>query len=80
MDNQYLWIDAADFEERGEWILDTQFSHLMGSPYLLAVMSPGVPVEDAVTTAQWKGGNKARIWVRTKNWYYPYAPAFLTFR
>ena len=32
MDNQYLWIDAADFEERGEWILDTQFSHLMGSP------------------------------------------------
>ena len=74
MDNQYLWIDATDFENRGEWVLDTQFSHLMGSPYLLAVMSPGVPVEDAVATAQWQGGSKARVWVRTKNWYYPYAP------
>ena len=74
MENKYLWIDAADFQDRGEWALDTQFVHLMGSPYLLAVMSPGIPVADAKTTAKWEGGKMARVWVRTKNWYYPYAP------
>lgn len=74
MENRYLWIDAADFLDKGEWVLDTQFAHLMGSPYLLAVMSPGTPVADARTTVNWNGGRMARVWVRTKNWYYPYAP------
>ena len=74
MENKYLWIDAADFQNKGEWVLDTQFVHLMGSPYLLAVKAPGIPVEDAVTKVQWTGGKMVRAWVRTKNWYYPYAP------
>ena len=74
MENRYLWIDAADFRDKGEWVLDTQFVHLMGSPYLLAVMSPGTPVADACTTVNWNGRKMARVWVRTKNWYYPYAP------
>ena len=26
-----IWIDAAEFTERGGWKLDTQFAHLMGS-------------------------------------------------
>ena len=74
MENKYLWIDAADFQNKGEWVLDTQFVHLMGSPYLLAVKAPGIPVEDANTKVQWTGGKMVRAWVRTKNWYYPYAP------
>ena len=44
MENKFLWIDADDFQNKGEWVLDTQFAHLMGSPYLLAVHSPGTPV------------------------------------
>ena len=74
MENKYLWIDAEDFQDKGEWVLDTQFAHLMGSPYLLAVMSPGVPVKDAKATVKWEGDKMARVWVRTKNWYFPYSP------
>ncbi len=74
MKNQYLWIDATDFQDRGEWLLDTQFTHLMGSPYLLACFHPGVPVADATVKTTWEGQKMARIWVRTKNWYHPYAP------
>ena len=29
-----LWIDATDFESAGGWKLDTQFVHLMGTPYI----------------------------------------------
>lgn len=42
-----VWIDAADFQDAGQWKLDTQFAHLCGSPYLLACHTPGVPVRDA---------------------------------
>ncbi len=74
MDNKFLWIDSTDFEQKGEWVLDTQFVHLMGSPYLLAVEAPGVPVADATIKANWQGDKMVRVWVRTKNWYFPYAP------
>ena len=43
-----IWIEAADFQNAGQWKLDTQFTHLCGSPYLLACHTPGVPVRDAV--------------------------------
>ncbi|MCQ2445807.1 MAG: FAD-dependent oxidoreductase [Clostridia bacterium] len=67
------WIDAADFSPRGEWKLDTQFTHLMGSPYLLACHEPGRPCADATARFCWNGG-KARLWVRTRNWYHPDSP------
>lgn len=74
LENKYLWIDATDFEQKGEWVLDTQFVHLMGSPYLLACETPGKPVADATVKAKWEGGKMVRVWVRTKNWYFPYTP------
>jgi len=74
MEKQYLWIDAADFQDKGGWSLDTQFAHLMGSPYLLACQAPGVPVEDAIYQGMWNGSDRIRVWARTKNWYFPYAP------
>lgn len=74
MENTFLWIDSTDFKEKGEWVLDTQFTHLMGSPYLLACQTPGKPVKDATVKAKWEGEKMARVWVRTKNWYFPYAP------
>ena len=55
MDNKYLWLDAADFQDKGEWVLDTQFAHLMGSPYLLACFKPGTPVADATAKTTWDG-------------------------
>ncbi|NCC83002.1 MAG: FAD-dependent oxidoreductase [Clostridia bacterium] len=77
-DESALWLDAADFENFGEWQLDTQFTHLMGSAYLLACKSPGVPVQDAGTRFTLAKAGCYRVWVRTKNWYYPASPG--TFR
>lgn len=74
MDKKYLWLDAADFQDKGEWVLDTQFAHLMGSPYLLACFKPGTPVANATAKTTWDGEKHARVWVRTKNWFHPYAP------
>ena len=74
MKQNYVWLDSTDFKELGGWALDSQFSRLMGSPYLLAIEQPGVPVDDAKIDFEWKGEKKARVWVRTKNWYFPYAP------
>ena len=31
----FLWIEAEDFAERGDWQVDTQFTHKMGSAYLI---------------------------------------------
>ena len=69
-----IWIDAVDFTERGQWKLDTQFTHLCGSPYLLACHTPGVPVEDARYTVSLPEGGMVRVWARTKNWFLPDAP------
>ena len=43
------WIDTLDFQDHGQWKVDTQFTHLMGSSYLLACHTPGKPVQDATT-------------------------------
>ena len=50
MTNTY-WIDAAEFAEKGGWKEDSQFTHLMGSAYLIAADKPGIPVEDAILPA-----------------------------
>ena len=70
----YIWIDSIDFKDRGQWKLDTQFSHLMGSSYLLACHQPGVPVEDAKAEFDVPEEGLYKVWVRTRNWYHPYSP------
>ncbi|MBR0085509.1 MAG: hypothetical protein IJL97_03060, partial [Lachnospiraceae bacterium] len=44
----YLWLEAESFAYYGAWRLDTQFTHKMGSAYLIA---PGVckPISSART-------------------------------
>lgn len=69
-----IWLDAADFIERGQWKLDSQFTHLCGSPYLLACHTPGVPVGDARCFIDILEKTTVRVWARTKNWYMPDAP------
>ena len=44
-----ILIEAESFDDLGGWKLDTQFIHIMGSPYLLA-HGLGKPVAPAHTT------------------------------
>ena len=60
-------IEAESFEAPGGWKLDTQFVHIMGSPYLLA-HGLGRPVEPARTTITLPEPGRWYVWVRTKNW------------
>ena len=62
-----LLIEAESFDDPGGWKLDTQFLHVMGSPYLLA-HGLGQPVDDAVTTVAIPEPGTYRVWVRTKDW------------
>ncbi|MBL9189204.1 MAG: FAD-dependent oxidoreductase [Opitutaceae bacterium] len=62
-----LLVEAENFSARGGWSLDTQFIHLMGSPYLLA-HGLGTPVADATTTVNFPATGTYRVWVRTKDW------------
>lgn len=68
-----LWIEAEGFEDYGDWRIDTQFTHKMGSAYLIA---PGVgkPIGSAKTKVAIPRSGKWRLWVRTKDWLPEYSP------
>lgn len=72
------WIDAVDFTEKGGWKEDSQFVHLMGSPYLIAADKPGEPVENAKVTVDIAEAGTYRIWVRDRNWLRPHDPGIFT--
>ena len=63
-------VEAESFAQPGGWVLDTQFIHIMGSPYLLA-HGLGQPVDDATTTVRFPSTGEYRVWVRTKDWVAP---------
>jgi hypothetical protein len=69
----FLWVEAEDFADYGEWRLDTQFVHKMGSAYLLA---GGVckPIKDAATEVQVPQAGSYRVWARTRNWLKDFSP------
>src|SRR5687768_12002406 len=60
-------VEAESFNQPGGWLLDTQFVHIMGSPYLLA-HGLGKPVQDATTTIKLPSPGTYKVWVRTKDW------------
>ena len=62
-----MLIEAESFTDRGGWVVDQQFVHSVGSPYLLA-HGMGSPVKDAVTSVNVPVTGAYRVWVRTKNW------------
>src|SRR3954466_649391 len=64
--NQLL-VEAESFQDRGGWVLDTQFIEIMGSPYLLA-HGLGQPVKDATTTVKFSSTGQYHVYVRTKDW------------
>jgi FAD-dependent oxidoreductase family protein len=62
-----IFVEAETFENLGGWSLDTAFTHIVGSPYLLA-HGLGHPVADATTKISAPAAGKYRVWVRTKDW------------
>ncbi len=62
----YLYVDAEDFDDYGTWRMDTQFVHLMGSPFLMAT-GIGRPVKDAITTINVPKAGRYHFWVRARN-------------
>ncbi|HEV7869443.1 MAG TPA: NADH-dependent oxidoreductase, partial [Chthoniobacteraceae bacterium] len=62
-----LFVEAESFQQQGGWVLDTQFIHIMGSPYLMA-HGLGTPVQDATTSVTFPSTGKYHVWVRTKDW------------
>lgn len=75
---QTIWIDAAEFENLGEWKKESQFVRSMGQTYLIALKKPGVPVKDASTSFYVEEDGIYRFHVRTKNWKFPEAPGQFT--
>ena len=65
--NQELLIEAEEFDDYGGWVLDSQFDHEMGSPYLLA-HGYGRPVADATTSVRINESGSYDVWVRAKDW------------
>jgi hypothetical protein len=66
-----LFVEAEGFEKLGGWSLDTAFTQIVGSPYLLA-HGLGKPVSDATTTVKVATAGNYRVWVRTKDWVAPW--------
>lgn len=64
---QGILLEAEAFDDFGGWVLDSQFDHEMGSPYLLA-HGLGQPVSDASTVIDVSEAGSYHVWVRTKDW------------
>ena len=62
-----VFIEAESLASHGGWKLDTVFTNLVGSPYLLA-HGLGKPVGDATGTVRIPAAGEYRVWVRTKDW------------
>lgn len=70
-------IDAADFDERGGWVLDTQFVQFTGTACLVAA-GIGRPVADAVARLSLAQGGTYRLWVYCRNWIPEHSPGTFT--
>ena len=68
-----ILVEAEDFKDRGAWRVDTQFTHEMGSAYLLAA---GVlkPIGAAKTRVEMPSAGRWHAWVRTRDWLPTHSP------
>jgi hypothetical protein len=62
-----LFVEAESLASHGGWKLDTAFTNIVGSPYLLA-HGLGRPVADAQGTITVAEAGEYRVWARTKDW------------
>ncbi len=70
--NNSILVEAENFQNKGGWVVDQQFTHTMGSPYLLA-HGLGKPVADASTVVNFTRKGKYKVYVRTYNWTSPWS-------
>lgn len=71
----YYFLPTGAFEEKGGWLLDSQFTETVGLPYLLA---HGItnPVADAYTIINIEEEGVYKIYAYTYNWNSPWKPEF----
>ena len=62
-----VFVEAESLASHGGWKLDTSFTNIVGSPYLLA-HGLGKPVADASGSVRIAAAGEYRVWVRTKDW------------
>ncbi len=62
-----VFVEAESLASPGGWKLDTAFTNIVGSPYLLA-HGLGKPVADASGIVRIPAAGEYRVWVRTKDW------------
>ena len=73
----FLFVEAEEFADYGRWRLDTQFTHKMGSAYLVA-SGVGEPIGSATTTVRIPHAGRWRVWARTKDWLPEFSPGAFT--
>ena len=61
-----VFVEAESLASHGGWKLDTSFTNIVGSPYLLA-HGLGKPVADATGSVHIASAGEYRVWVRTKD-------------
>ncbi len=49
-----VWVEAEDFAEKGDRLVDTQFTHMMGSACVLEGCVDGRWVEFATESSSWR--------------------------
>ncbi len=67
-----LLVETEAFDDKGGWVVDSQFMDQMGSPFLMA-HGLGAPVADASTTVEVPEAGKYRVLARTRNWVAPWS-------
>ena len=69
-----LWIETEDFPEKGDWKVDTQFTHKMGSAYLICPGANTPTAHPAKTTINVPQAGTWHVWARTKDWLPEFSP------
>ncbi|MHC4400758.1 MAG: FAD-dependent oxidoreductase [Planctomycetota bacterium] len=62
-----MLVEAEGFEQHGGWVVDSQFTSVMGSSYLLA-HGLGKPVANAKTLVELPSTGTYHVWVRARDW------------
>ena len=67
-------VEAEDFAEAGDWVVDTQFTHKMGSAYLVCPGADRPTARPARTTVALPAAGTWHVWARTKDWLPEFSP------
>ena len=69
----FIFLETEGFADYGDWRIDTQFVHKMGSAYLLAA-GVGKPIKSASTKVNIPRSGKWTVWARSNDWMPKHSP------